>query len=136
MANSINTEVEIKKTISEWAEITIERLQKQIRNKKIGATGSLNNSLIYKLKSLAGTGVSSVNLEFNYYGKFLDMGVGRGQKIEGVKSNRDMYALIGGGRKPKKWFSKTAYGEQIALGKILSNKYGIIGTKIIKESIE
>lgn len=86
MEYSYNRDAEMKQVVSDWAKYTIERLQKQITKKKIGVTGSLNYSLLYKLAALSGGGVSSVNLEFNYYGKFIDMGVGRGQKIESIQS--------------------------------------------------
>lgn len=136
MEYSYNREAEMKQVVSDWAKYTIERLQKQITKKKIGVTGSLNYSLLYKLAALSGGGVSSVNLEFNYYGKFIDMGVGRGQKIESVKSNREVYNLVGGGRRPKKWFSKTLYGEVAALADIMSTKYGEQGARVLKESIQ
>jgi hypothetical protein len=136
MDYSYERQVEIHKVISDWARYTIERLQKSIDKKHIGVTGSLRYSLLYQLAALANGGVESVKLEFNYYGKFLDMGVGRGQKIESVKSNREVYNLVGGGRKPKKWFSKTLWGEVAALTELLSVKYGDQGTRMIKESIQ
>lgn len=135
MEKSAILEEEIRKVISDWARYTIERLQKSIDRYKIGYTGSLRYSILYQLASLAGS-TSGVNLEFNYYGKFVDMGVGRGQKIESIKSNREVYNLVGGGRKPKKWFSKTLYGELAALREIMASKYGELGTQILKESIE
>lgn len=133
--NSISRQAEIKQVISDWARYTIERLQTQILQKRIGVTGSLNYSLLYHLAGIAGGDISAVKLEFNYYGKFVDMGVGRGQKIESVKSNRDIYALVGGGRKPKKWLSKTLYGEVNALREIMATHYGEEGVQILKETI-
>lgn len=136
MDYSYARQTEIHKVISDWARYTIERLQKSIDKRHIGDTGSLRYSLLYHLAALAGGGVESVKLEFNYYGKFLDMGVGRGQKIESVKSNREVYNLVGGGRRPKQWFSKTLWGEVAALTELLSVKYGDQGTRMIKESIQ
>ena len=134
-SNSVSRHVEIKQVISDWARYTIERLQKSIVTKKIGVSGSLNYSLLYHLASLAGGDVSSVTLNFNYYGRFVDMGVGRGHKIESVKSNADIYSLVGGGRRPKKWLGKTLYGEVAALRDIMSTHYGEEGVQILKDSI-
>lgn len=136
MDYSYERQVEIHKVISDWARYTIERLQKSIDKRRIGDTGSLRYSQLYNLAALANGGVEAVKLEFNYYGKFLDMGVGRGQKIESVKSNREVYNLVGGGRRPKQWFSKTLWGEVAALTELLSVKYGVQGTKIVKDAIE
>lgn len=129
--------IERAKLISDWAKYTIERLQKNIDKRKIGVTGNLRNSFIYALRSAAEGNVSAILIEFNYYGKFVDMGVGAGQKIESVKSNRDAYALAGKrkGRHPKKWLGKTLYAEINELQFLLATKYKEQAANIIKESI-
>ena len=120
----------------DWARYTAERLQKSLLRHKIGKSGSLSYSIIYALKSISGGEVGSIRHEFNYYGKFVDMGVGRGQKIEDVKGNRDMVALMGSGRRPKKWFSKSYYAEVMQLEEILAKKYGQQYQRLIKETIQ
>jgi hypothetical protein len=135
MSNYVSRKVEMRQVISDWARYTIQRLQKSLDKKKVGITGSLNYSLLYQLAGIADGNVSSVSINFNYYGKFVDMGVGRGHKIESVKSNRDVYSLIGGGRRPKKWLSKTLYGEIAALREIMAIHYGEEGAQIVKETI-
>lgn len=128
--NTINT----SQVVSDWAQYTVQRLQKSLLKKKVGQTGILNNSMIYAIKSMGGQ-PTSVQIEFSYYGKFVDMGVGRGQKIESVASNRDIVSLLGVGRRPKKWFSKTMYGEIAALRKLLGQEYGQIGAQILRDTI-
>ena len=136
MEYSYNREAEMKKLVSDWALYTIERLQKSTDKRKVGVTGSLRYSLLYHLSAMADGGVSGVKLNFNYYGKFVDMGVGRGQKIEDVKSNREVYNLVGGGRKPKKWFSRTLYAEVLELRNLMAKKYGEQGIQLVKDTIE
>lgn len=96
--------------VDRWNDILVDRLLKAQQRYGIGITMYLFYSVQAELVR-NGAEVSASKLSFNYYGKFLDMGVGRGQKIESVKGNRDLVTAIGGGRKPKKWLSKTYYAE-------------------------
>lgn len=118
----------------DWLRIAAERLQQSLIKKKVGDTGDLNYSMLYDLKSALSDEPRLLH-EFNYYGKFVDMGVGRGQKIEDVKTNADLYKLLKQGRRPKKWFSKTYYAEVQTLVKLLSERYGIDAQHIIIENI-
>lgn len=127
----LNYDNERAKLVEDWAYYTILRLQKSLGKKKVGVTGSLKASLYYDLVSIAGE-ISSVKHHFNYYGKFVDMGVGYGQKLSDVKGNRDAYQA----RKPKVWFSKTYYSEIMQLTELLTEKYGEQVTMTIKEEIE
>jgi hypothetical protein len=121
--------------IQAWAKYTIERLQRSIDKKKVIDTGSLRYSLLYHLLAGPNGEISNIQLTFNYYGKFVDMGVGKGQKIESVKGNRDLISLAGHGRRPKVWFSKTFYSEVTELRDLLLQNYGEEGAQIIKETI-
>lgn len=133
---SYKFEEERNQVIADWARYTAERLQRSLLKKKVGISGSLNYSMLYKLASLGGGGgVSSVSHSFNFYGKFIDMGVGRGQKIGDVKGNADMRGMGMGGRRPKKWFSKTYYAEVAELRDLLMQKYGEQALGTIKEEI-
>lgn len=121
-------------TILYWARFTIADLQNSIRAKKIGRTHSLINSLNYKYHPESDGG-GSVNIEFNYYGKFLDMGVGKGRSIEDIRSNREIYRILGQKNKQHKWLSKPLYTQISALKFILAQKYGEDAANIIKERI-
>lgn len=131
-----NLSAERAKLISDWARFTIERLQRSIDKKKIGVSGSLRYSLLYDLKAASEGDISAVNIAFNYYGKFVDMGVGAGVKIESVKGNADIYNAKGNARRPKKWLSKTLYAEVNQLQLLLGEKYSEQIPNIIRESIQ
>jgi len=136
MNNGLYYELERIQLCEDWAKYTAQRLQKSIARFKIGASGSLNYSILYQLMGISGGDVGSIKHEFNYYGKFVDMGVGRGTKIESVMGNADIISLIGGkSRRPKRWLSKTYYAEVAELSSLLSAKYGDQYTNIIKEQI-
>ena len=61
-----------------------------------------------------------VTFLFLYYGKFPDMGVGRGVKLGDPSGNRQ--------RKP--WYSSVFLKEVYALGRLLAEKYGIDAAQI------
>ncbi|MBA4166285.1 MAG: hypothetical protein H0X41_01830 [Chitinophagaceae bacterium] len=136
MANSIKQQNERNQVVSDWAKYTAERLSKSLIKRKIGVTGNLNFSILYSLVSGLSGDLAGSKHEFLYYGKFVDMGVGRGQKIESVKSNGELISLTGQGRKPKRWFSKTYFSEVAELGNLLRQKYGENFIDIVKESIQ
>jgi hypothetical protein len=152
MANTHEQALERAKLVKDWAMYTAARLEKSIIKKKIGiatmhherfgrvtyqkSSGALVNSLAYAVVSAANGDVDSTRHEFNYYGKFVDMGVGRGQKIENVKSNGDILRLTGEGRRPKKWFSRTYWAEVTELRDLLMVKYGTQSAQLIKETLE
>lgn len=119
--------------ISDWAKFTTERLSRSMIRRRVGITGNLNFSLMYSLISGLSGDLAGTKHEFLYYGRFVDMGVGRGQKIESVKSNGEIIALTGQGRKPKRWLSKTYFAEVAELSHLLGEKYGENIMDIVKE---
>lgn len=134
MEYSYKLELARKNTIDFWGRYVIADLQKSIRNKNIGRTHSLISNLGYQYKP-DGSGDGTVELHFNYYGKMLDMGVGKGRKIEDVKFNREVYRVIGQKNKSNKWLSKVAFTQISALRHIMQEKFGEDAANIIKESI-
>lgn len=136
MQSSYNATSERTKLIQDWATFTIERLQRSIDKRKIGVSGSLRYSLLYALKAASEGDISAIEIFFNYYGKFVDMGVGAGVKLESVKSNSDIYDKASTARRPKKWLSKTLYAEINQLQMLLAEQYSEQIPNIIRESIQ
>lgn len=54
-------------------------------------------------------------LSFKTSGRFVDMGAGRARKIQSIETNGTLIAAKM--RKPRKWYSKTAYG--ITFGRLV-----------------
>lgn len=124
------------KLVYDWARYANDDLGKSIEKKRIGKTLALFNSRKF---NVIGTGSlpDKVAFDFLLRGKFVDMGVGRGQKLGDVKGNQAIYSATGvKGRKPKKWFSKVLFPEANTLTKLLADQYGIISQNIIKENID
>ena len=85
---------------------------------KIGVTGDAINSLAYEALQVAGGGTAT--LSFKEYLRMVDMGVGRGHPLGGLKSmtvalqssNRKGIAYMKDlTRKPKPIYSRTVYGK-------------------------
>lgn len=121
-------------TISYWGRYSLSDLQNSIRKRNMGHTHDLIRSLKFHNNS-NGTGNSTAAFEFNYYGKFADMQVGRGRKIEDIKSNREIYNAIGQKNKNTKWLSKSLYTNIAALKQIMQEKYAEDAAQIIREGI-
>jgi hypothetical protein len=136
MPDAHKHEIERGQMVADWAKYTAQRLQKSAKKHGVKDTGDLIYSILYDVIGAAGD-TTGTKHTFNFYGKFSDMGVGRGQKIESVKGNGAIIALASGKKRtPKKWFSKTYYAEVAELRNLLLVKYGEDGANIIKESIQ
>lgn len=132
-------------TIVQWADITIKEFHRSMV--KTGIKRShLWRSLTYNIKYVDGFPVE-VSLGFLYHGRFVDMGVGRGVRISDVKNNAEIWraATIGmkrkeaaaiRGRKPKKWYAKTAYIQFQILSDILLKKYSISTSRIVENNLK
>jgi len=123
MAN--NTDIRL--TLEAWAKITVNNWLHKIDQLQIRNTSQLFNSFVHHVITSAGGDVARIEFAFNFYGKFIDMGVGRGTDISDVGNTN---------RKPKKWYSKTMYAELKKLNEILSLKYTRKGALAIIETIE
>lgn len=121
-------------TVNYWGRYSLSDLQKSIKSRGMGRTHQLITSLKFTNNS-GGDGDSTANFEFNYYGKFADMQVGKGRKIEDLKSNREVYNAIGQKRKNTKWLSKSLYTNIAALKQIMQEKYAQNAGQIIREGI-
>jgi hypothetical protein len=108
---------------------------------KIGQNSSGDLYRSFKFKVIAGAegNVDRIEFAFNYYGKFLDMGVGKGTKLGDRPVSRGSRVLadrmLGYVRKPKKWYSKTFYGESQRLFEILQKEYCRKAQVMISENI-
>jgi hypothetical protein len=124
-----------------WAQITIKRWRKKIDRMRIGqhSSGELFRSFQYNVLASARGDVQKIEFAFRYYGKFVDMGVGRGTKLSDQPMSQGMRKLsgklLGMKRVPKKWYSKTFYAETQKLIEILQEEYGHRGQVIISENI-
>jgi hypothetical protein len=125
-------------TIDAWADIVIENWLDRLTKLNIGYQFNLERELTVSIRQTPGGLPSVVEFSFPYYGKMVDMGVGKGVKLEDVRSGAKDYGSGEGGhrRRPKKWHSKVFYSEVQKLTAILAEKYGKMGALSIVENID
>lgn len=112
---STNQDNFIAHEVEQWANRVSEAVLRALERKKIGVTDELRQSIRHKSRQNIG------ELMFKEYGRFVDMGTGRGSKmgIESIASNRAKLT----GRKPKKFYSKVSYGTLSSLIQALVSNY-------------
>jgi hypothetical protein len=111
MATS-NTDLSL--TAQSWADIVIKRWEEKVVRLKVYKTGALLKSFEAHVSTQANGNPAFIEFAFNYYGKFVDMGVGNG-------ITKDMAG--NGPRRVKQWYSKTFFSQVKRLGEIISEKY-------------
>ena len=119
--------LDLKLTAEEWARITIERWEMKIVRLKIFRTSDLIRSFKFHVQANANGNPELIDFAFNYYGKFVDMGVGNGVKLGEVEESN---------RRAKPWYSKTFFAEIQKLREILADKYGIKAQMTIISNVD
>jgi hypothetical protein len=147
----INDKVNIRGTVIAWADFTIKAWREKMDKLIVGQSRDLENSFTRMLK-LDKDGTGSVIFNFNFYGRFVDMGVGKGVNA-GEKGDRtnlrnamvkgrskltrglftEMYGLK---RVPKKWYNKTLANRQHVLAELLADRYAINMAVVVKDQIQ
>lgn len=116
-------------TVQAWADIVIQIWLDKIEQLRIQYSYQLADSFANHVISHANGDVQRIEFAFNYYGKFVDMGVGKGTTLEDVSSPDNK-------RRPKPWYSRTFYAEVQKLGRLLAEKYARKGVLVIVENID
>lgn len=131
-AEELHHKIYEKGMLEDWSKITVDRWRGKLTKLKVGKTGELYAALKYSIRP------DRITFSFPYYGRFVDMGVGKGVKIGDVKAGRSTSVLAGSSkstRRPKKWYSKTMSNEVRQLAKLLAQKYGSGSAEFIKQSL-
>lgn len=122
---------ELQETLDRWSYITINELKLSMVEKGLHL-GELYRSFTRQMSFGSDGMPTKVTIGFWYHGKFVDMGVGRGVKLENVKTMREVWANKSRAarkgqkrRRPKKWYSGVMYHEYQRAAEILAGKYGI-----------
>ncbi len=113
-----------------WAETVIRIWEERIQ--RLGIIGSsppqLLNSFQHTVNTHAGGNTALIIFTFNWYGRMLDMGVGRGTPLSESGTAESKF-------KVKPWYSKTFVVEVRKLAEFLASAYAIKGAVIIADEI-
>ncbi|MDF7810517.1 hypothetical protein [Hymenobacter sp. YC55] len=120
-----------KMTVERWLEITLSNLREQVIKQKVRDTDELLDSIKGHLVAASDGDVEKLSIAYALYGKFADMGVGRGMGA-GVRKSQSAYAklrdekgqLYRYSRKKRQWYSKEMGRQTQRLGTLLSDFYG------------
>lgn len=124
--------VNMTPTLQAWADITIKQFEEKIQVLNIH-DGQLVKSFINHVLWNAGGDLNKVEFAFEYYGRFVDMGVGNGVS----RANKN--EMIAGNyttRRAKPWFTSTFYKQVTILRQIISSQMGNNLPLIIQRNIE
>ncbi len=114
----------LDETLEAWADIVLRLWEERIKRLKIGDTNQLLQSLNQHVYRESGGDPDRVDFTFEYYGKFVDMGVRKGVSLASGRTN------------PKPWYSKTFYSQVKRLGDILQEKYAQRAAIAIVENLD
>ena len=114
-----------------WLDITVERFVANLREQRIVNTGALLASFKKQVIGEAQGDQLRLRLSYALYGKFVDMGVGRGMKA-GVRKGDDGYDRIRNTRgklrrhvrKARPWYSKEIAHQTKRLAELMLDLYG------------
>jgi len=102
-----------------WLPVALERIRAEMMRLKVQDSGSLIGSLQGKIQEISNGDQYKVELLYNFYGIFPDMGVGRGQAM----GDQVVAKLLGQkGRKKKNW-TKEIVRQRYALVNMLQGAY-------------
>lgn len=129
MSKELHDKINMRGLIDDWARIAIDRYKKEIAKKNIGVSGALSRSFQKEI-TVSGGDVKAVYIRFLMYGRFRDMGVGRGLKAYERKINKEFLiaAKTYGAnveyvrRQPKRWFNKPKMAQIYKLREILAKE--------------
>ena len=106
-------------------------------------TGNLYRSIrVFAVCNADGT-LDRMEITYLNYGKYVDMGVGKGYPTGSRKERADFLLKRNEkgplreqpGRKPLPWYSKTTYRQTKQLGEFLSKEYGTTMIAIVNEGL-
>jgi len=105
----INKEtVEVMKA---WGEIS-----QKILRRKLFQLGAVDTKKLMFSTQVSDPINNQIKLQYDYYGMFVDMGVGNGASLSNQKQTR---------RRPKKWYSPTIWREVAKLSELLMSEHAI-----------
>ncbi|MDA3906514.1 MAG: hypothetical protein PF484_10610 [Bacteroidales bacterium] len=117
-------------TMQAWADIVIDIWEDKTEALGINDSYQLLDSFMNTVVVDANGNPEKIEFAFNYYGKFVDMGVG------GNISISDIGSAVTSKRRPKAWYSKTFFSQVKKLGEILASKYAKRAALIIIENTD
>jgi hypothetical protein len=110
-----------------WAQMMVTIWKDKIAILNVRDTGELFASFICEVAIAANGDINKIVFSYNYYGRMVDMGVGRGVTYENAGKDS--------GRKRKPWYDKAWYHSIMVLTEKQAELYGEEYQLIISEAL-
>lgn len=110
-----------------WAKMMVTIWLDKISALNIYDTGELFKSFLTEIMVQSGGDIEKISYSYRYYGRMVDMGVGRGVSIDEAGS--------GSGRRKKPWYNKSWYHSVKILTEKRAQMYGEDFKMIIVEAL-
>lgn len=125
----LHERIQMRGLISGWLNLFLDKLRREMRLKNVSATGALERSITGQMLQNGGN-ISEVLTKFAMYGRFVDMGVGKGVKAyERYTNSQNRIGAERYGarvhhepRRPKKWLNRRKMAEVYRLRELLAEK--------------
>jgi len=121
----------VAQELEAWGEDLEREMRKALLGLRVGDTGELSKSIRAEVLKATSGSQGKLLLHFLGYGRMVDIGTGRGGRgvlVESRVKNRQAWR----GRRPRKFYSKTAYGMLNGLIERLISSYQLHTTDTIK----
>lgn len=123
----------VAQELEAWGEDLEREMRKALRGLRVGVSDDLYRSLSTQVLKAGSGNDGKLFVSFLGYGRMVDIGTGRGGKgaaMESRQRNRQVWR----GRRPRKFYSKTAYGMLNGLIERLIAGYQLHTTQTVKEA--
>lgn len=126
----------------QWLDVTVERFVANMRRLRIQDTGALMASFKKEVIGTAGADQLRLRLSYALYGKFVDMGVGRGMGA-GVRKGDDGYDRVRNSRgqlrrrqrKARDWYATEMTYQTYRLSELLLDLYGRVALTTARDAV-
>jgi hypothetical protein len=116
--------IPIEKALEKWCIISIDHFQEALVKLNVGEVdGALMKSFLYEVSKSDNDGFR-VLIKFLKYGRFVDIGVGRGSPLSKQT------------RQPKKWYGKTKTKEVAILRFIMAKNYTMLSVSKLESALK
>ena len=122
----IGTKEDRAKYCQAWASMMVSIWLEKAREYKI-PDGEFMQSFVYDVRVAASGEIDKIVHAYNYYGRMVDMGVGRGVKFEDRENSN---------RKPKPWYDDNYYRSVKVLTEKMAQLYGESFLALINENMQ
>lgn len=129
-----NNKFEEFENFDNWAETVIKIWNEKINKLRIGHSGELATSFSHHVIYSAAGSLPRIEFFFLNYGRFVDMGVGRGYRDINYNYRGKLSGIEV--RKKKPFYSPTAWAEYKKIGEYLMERYGTRASAHLIERME